>query len=58
MKIKATGADPLFILAAIYLASTTSLWWVIVVPIVITSWFFEPRWDSENGWKWFHEEEK
>lgn len=58
MKIKATGAGPLFIIAAIYLTVTASLWWLVVIPLVIGSWFFEPRWDNESGWKFLHEDAK
>lgn len=55
MKLVATGADPLYLAAAIWAACTQSPWWLVFVPLVMASWFFNPRWDRENGWRFYHE---
>lgn len=56
MIIKATGADPIYIGLAVWAACTQNALWAVFVPLIIASWFFSPRWDRENGWRFLHGE--
>lgn len=55
MIIKATGADPLLIVASIYMAIAISPWWILWAPAIVLSWFFRPRWSNKTGWKFLHD---
>ncbi len=55
MKIQVSLADPLFIVGAFWLGCVYNGWWVMLVPVVIASWFLNPRWSREAGWRIFHE---
>jgi len=54
MQIKATGADPLFIVVAVWAGCTQDPLWFLVLPLIVASWVLEPRWDKENGWRFLH----
>ena len=56
MKFKATLVDPLYIAGAIYLGTTEHRAWFLIVPIVVASWLFNPRWSRETGWRFLHDE--
>lgn len=53
-KVQFTPADPFFIAGAIYAAFTVNPWWLLVVPLVVGSWFFNPRWNKAEGWRFYH----
>lgn len=50
MRFSIKVSDPFFLLAAAYLAITESGWWWFAVPVIIISWFFQPRWNKQDGW--------
>jgi hypothetical protein len=31
-----------------------SEWWLLWAPVVVVSWFINPRWDKQKGWRFKH----
>lgn len=54
-RVQFSPIDPFFIVGAIYLSSTESLWWLMVIPWIVGSWFFNPRWNRDEGWRLYHD---
>ena len=55
IKMEGTMADPLFIGWGIYAGVVYNPWWWVVVPLVVGSWFINPRWNKAKGWRWWHD---
>lgn len=50
MKVEINLLDLLAIAAFISLAFSSSLWWIIPVPVFVAGWFINPRRDN-TGWR-------
>lgn len=55
MKIVINGAVPVVCIAATYLAVTESYLWYFLIVLAFAGCIFDVRWDSHNGWRFFHE---
>jgi hypothetical protein len=55
VKVQFSPVDPLFIAGAIYSGFVGNPWWFMVVPLIVGNWFFNPRWNRDEGWRFTHE---
>ena len=51
MKMSMRLSDLVLIWISCYYGSTENPLVFLLVPVVISSWFFNPRWNSRDGWR-------
>lgn len=53
-RLEINGADPLWIIIAIVLGFAHSWLWLLLVPLIVFSWYVRHRWSSDQGWRIWH----
>lgn len=56
MKVVVAASDFPLIIAAGVAGLAVSPWWIAFIPMVVASWFINPRWNKRDGWRFCHEQ--
>lgn len=54
-RVRFSPIDPFIVGLAIYLGFVEDPWWLLLVPLTVGSWFFNPRWSKATGWRFLHD---
>lgn len=55
MRVQLSAADPILVAMAVYWVAGGHVWWLITFPLVILSWFINPRWSKAEGFRFWVE---
>ena len=57
IRVRFSPIDPFIVGLAIYLGFVEDPWWLVLAPLTVGSWFFNPRWSKATGWRFLHDRE-